>query len=380
VDGFNFMLGDYLRHGNRSSENVRPASHYSGQARTPTQGAIMGYICPYCGEGLPEDTPCPCTMGPDDGDNEARPLFRALTREIDSTSSPVRQFFDERFTSGLKDLQRRFRQAAPPAAVPSVPRAEASPGTVGGAADWLLRFMVCPDPSMDLALAGAGYLGPGMMMAVIDLAGMLGAKTSPNRSAGFTGPVAGSRTDQELLARGCWALALVTEAFRAAQAAAVGPLARFHGGPVTADVLLALAPPAGLDQLARFRHVFEATLIPQLTAQAGPWVVGPTFSGSTMIGGADGDLIAAGLLLELKTSSKLTLTVRDLFQVIGYALLDFDDEYKLAELGIFSARYAYLATWGLGAVLGELSGHQVILQSVRQEFRHLLLTHQNPAR
>src|SRR5216684_2640940 len=283
------MLGDYLRHVNRSSENVRPASHYSGQARTPTQGAIMGYICPYCGEGLPEDTPCPCTMGPDDGDNEARPLFRALTREIDSTSSPVRQFFDERFTSGLKDLQRRFRQAAPPAAVPSVPRAEASPGTVGGAADWLLRFMVCPDPSVDLALAGAGYLGPGMMMAVIDLAGMLGAKTSPNRSAGFTGPVAGSRTDQELLARGC-------------------------------------------------------------------------------------------LLLELKTSSKLTHTVRDLFQVIGYALLDFDDEYKLAELGIFSARYAYLATWGLGAVLGELSGHQVILQSVRQEFRHLLLTHQNPAR
>jgi hypothetical protein len=23
----------------------------------------MGYICAHCGEGLPEDTPCPCTMG-----------------------------------------------------------------------------------------------------------------------------------------------------------------------------------------------------------------------------------------------------------------------------------------------------------------------------
>lgn len=22
----------------------------------------MGYICPDCGEGLPADTPCPCTM------------------------------------------------------------------------------------------------------------------------------------------------------------------------------------------------------------------------------------------------------------------------------------------------------------------------------
>jgi hypothetical protein len=56
--------------------------------------------------------------------------------------------------------------------------------------------------------------------------------------------------DQELLARGCWALALATEAFRSAQAAAMGPLAQFHGRPVTADALLALAPPADLDQLA----------------------------------------------------------------------------------------------------------------------------------
>ncbi len=341
----------------------------------------MGYICPYCGEGLPEDTPCPCTMGPDDGADEVRPLIRGpLTREIDNTRSPARQFFDERFTCGLKDLQRRFRQAAPPAAVPSVPQAEANPGTVGGAADWLLRFMVCPDPSVDLALAGAGGLGRGMMTAVIDLAGMLGAGTSPHRPAGFTGPVAGSSVDQELLARGCWALALVTEAFRSAQAAAMGPLARFHGGPVTADALLALAPPAGLDQLARFRHVFETALIPQLAARPGPWALGPTFSGSAMIGGADGDLIAAGLLLELKTSAKLTLTVKDLFQVIGYALLDFDDEYKLAELGIFSARYAYLAAWGLSTLLDELAGHQVSFQAVRQEFRHLLLTHRNPAR
>jgi hypothetical protein len=189
----------------------------------------------------------------------------------------------------------------------------------------------------------------------------------------FTGPVAGASVDEELLTRGCWALALATEAFRSAQAAAVGPLARFHGRPLTADALLALAPPAALDQLAQFRHVFETTLIPQLTARAGLWVVGPTFAGSAIIGGADGDLIAAGLLLELKTSSKLTLTVKDLFQVIGYALLDFDDQYKLAELGIFSARYAYLATWALGALLGELAGHQASIQSVRQEFRHLLL-------
>ena len=30
----------------------------------------MGYICPSCGEGLPEDTECPCTMGYEDLDDE----------------------------------------------------------------------------------------------------------------------------------------------------------------------------------------------------------------------------------------------------------------------------------------------------------------------
>jgi hypothetical protein len=37
---------------------------------------------------------------------------------------------------------------------------------------------------------------------------------------------------------------------------------------------------------------------------------------------ADADLIAAGLLLDLKTDSKLSLGVTTMFQVIGYALLD----------------------------------------------------------
>ncbi len=352
----------------------------------------MGYICPYCGEGLPEDTLCPCTMGPDDDVVEVRPpRRRALTREIDDTSSPVRQFFDEQFTTGLKDVQRRFRQGAPPLAVPPVPQAEANPGTVGGAADWLLRFMVCPDPNVDLAIAGAAHLSPGMMMAVAELAMLLGVTGLPGTlSMGgspvsgsahtFTGPVAGTSVDEELLARGCWVLALATEAFRSAQAAAMGPLARFRGGPVTADALLAFAPPAGLGQLAKFRHVFETALIPQLAARPGLWALGPTFSGSAAIGGADGDLIAAGLLLELKTSAKLTLAVKDLFQVIGYALLDFHDEYKLAEMGIFAARYAYLATWNLPGLLGELAGHPVSLPAARQEFRQLLHTHQVPAR
>jgi hypothetical protein len=91
----------------------------------------MGYICPSCGEGLPEDTPCPCTMSVDDeeeAEDQTGPFrrtgWRALTRELDDTSSPVRRFLDQ-FTP------------APPLLIPSIPQAEANPGTLGGAADWL---------------------------------------------------------------------------------------------------------------------------------------------------------------------------------------------------------------------------------------------------
>jgi predicted RNA-binding Zn-ribbon protein involved in translation (DUF1610 family) len=39
----------------------------------------MGYICPSCGEGLPEDTPCPCEMGYelDDDEHEWAPFIPA---------------------------------------------------------------------------------------------------------------------------------------------------------------------------------------------------------------------------------------------------------------------------------------------------------------
>jgi hypothetical protein len=59
-------------------------------------------------------------------------------------------------------------------------------------------------------------------------------------------------------------------------------------------------------------------------------------------------------------------------QLIGYVLLDFDDEYQITDVGLFAARYAYLATWNLGSLLAELAGHPISLSSERAEFRSLL--------
>lgn len=141
-----------------------------------------------------------------------------------------------------------------------------------------------------------------------------------------------------------------------------GPLAPFYRAgaspvqqpPVTAQHLLALAPPAGLDQVARLREVLETSLLPRLANRSGPWAIGPTFAGSRLVGGAGADLIAAGLLLDLKVTlgdkrrdgtRRLSLNTAEVHQLVGYTLLDFDDTYRISEVGIFSAD---TPTWSPG--------------------------------
>jgi hypothetical protein len=126
--------------------------------------------------------------------------------------------------------------------------------------------------------------------------------------------------------------------------------------------------------------VIEEALLPELAARHGMWALGPTFAGSKLIK-ADADLIAAGLLLEVKTSQgkkrpdgtrQAALDKVDLFQLIGYALLDFDDDYQISDLGIFAARFAYLVTWPLAGLLSEMAGYEVDLAGARDAFRQLL--------
>jgi hypothetical protein len=217
-------------------------------------------------------------------------------------------------------------------------------------------------------------MGIDMAPAFIQIAQLLGLKLpkAPGPVPVFTGPRPGSAVEAELLARSCWALALLSEVYRGGPPVVMGgPLGQFRGRKAAGQELLALCPPAGLDQLAQFRQVFEMTLMPQLATRPGLWAIGPTFIGSELIN-ADADLVAGGLLLDLKTSSKSSLAVTDLFQVIGYALLDFEDAYRVAELGIFAARYGYLAAWELDDLLDALAGREMHISAVRDKFRRLL--------
>jgi hypothetical protein len=54
---------------------------------------------------------------------------------------------------------------------------------------------------------------PSLGTALRDLASSLGTNLT-ERVTRFAGPLAGTRIDPDLLTRGCWALALLTELYR----------------------------------------------------------------------------------------------------------------------------------------------------------------------
>jgi hypothetical protein len=209
--------------------------------------------------------------------------------------------------------------------------------------------------------------------ALMEIAASLGYghDLSDGDGTDFAGPAGGNEADPTYLASACWALALLTEVYRNPLVMTSGPLERFQYQRPSASQLLELTPPAALGQLAAFRDVFATSLLPELACRPGHWVLGPVFTGSALIK-ADADLITAGLLLDLKTDSRFSLGLTVLFQVIGYALLDFNDAYGLTDVGIFSARYAHLTTWGISELLGELASRPVSVAGARLEFRQLL--------
>lgn len=78
-------------------------------------------------------------------------IERPLTGEPADTRSPDRRLFDSGFSGSLHSVQSRYQHPAPAITVSPVQRTEADPGTVGTAADWLLRFRLHPSPAPELA-------------------------------------------------------------------------------------------------------------------------------------------------------------------------------------------------------------------------------------
>lgn len=83
-------------------------------------------------------------------------------------------------------------------------------------------------------------------------------------------------------------------------------------------------------------------------------ICGPAFAGSHAVGGADADLIIKNCLYDIKTTvNPRSRLVEGLRQLIGYALLDWDNQYALDQVGFYFARQGACMTWPLSKLIVE---------------------------
>ena len=79
-------------------------------------------------------------------------------------------------------------------------------------------------------------------------------------------------------------------------------------------------------------------------------ILNPSFAwGSFHVGGADSDLIVGRCLIDIKTAVNPGKLAKPYwpYQLLGYALLDWDNHYRISELGVYLPRQTALVRWSL---------------------------------
>ena len=350
----------------------------------------------------------------------------SLTSNLDNPSSPMRKFLEERFpntravTSEANALLRKAETIRPSEPVPWP--------TLGMAFDYRARYYFGITPSSKLvawkgALAisstdldwedtdqydfmydaveaeGTCFYSEGLDSAIVVLRRFQG------RVQRYTGPEGGAllgrglipsdlvvrffadldetlarmardghmrdleQQDEELLARYCIVLAIFEEVYRsgAGQARISSPLVRL-GDQSTFEDLLRIAEDHWVEDLCRLSRMFSHAFQDRLSGEA---ILNPTFLGSGDVGGADADIIVGKCLMEFKTTIKASIQkVRGLYQMIGYLLLDYDDEFGIENVGFYMSRQGQTIEWPVADLFGRLMGQKPPpLQALRQEVR-----------
>ncbi len=142
------------------------------------------------------------------------------------------------------------------------------------------------------------------------------------------------------------------------------------------DELLAIPEPDWVDDMCKMSRLFKERSGDLLLGRA---ILNPTFDGSGDIGGADADLIVDDCLIEMKATVNHRMGRREIYQLLGYVLLDYSDRYLLNSAGFYFVRQGVMARWPLTDLLETLSeGKAPPLREVRQQFKLLVEAEGNP--
>ena len=137
--------------------------------------------------------------------------------------------------------------------------------------------------------------------------------------------------------------------------------------PHSAADLLASVPDEWVEDAACLGTAFSARYPEWQGANA---ELNPEFAGSADIDGADADLIADGCLWEIKTTKRQGGQGAWLHQLLGYALLDYEDQYAIERVGLLLPRHNTQVSWPIRELIAAMSGRDDLeLADLRERFR-----------
>jgi hypothetical protein len=113
-------------------------------------------------------------------------------------------------------------------------------------------------------------------------------------------------------------------------------------------------------------------------------VLNPAFDGSKDVGGPDGDFILNDCLIDIKATINPGVTNIMLYQLLGYVLLDYSNQYQINNVGVYPARQGVVLQCPLQDLLNQLANGVVApLQELREQFQqvaHTAIQKSKPAR
>jgi hypothetical protein len=135
---------------------------------------------------------------------------------------------------------------------------------------------------------------------------------------------------------------------------------------------MAAVPGYAIEDIGRQRELAAEPFAPFRALPADARVCGPTFQGSGDLGGADADFILGGLLLDCKAAIQPRRLGRDeIYQLAGYLLLDYDDQYGIDRVGLYLSRQGALIAWSVPDFLHRLGAARPVTELRRQLRAHL---------
>jgi hypothetical protein len=297
----------------------------------------------------------------------------SLSSHLEDRTSPVRQWFEARLPvprSLIVATNRAARGRARECPRPSVPGS--NPGLVGTAIDYVMRAFLLNDPFPRTAAATGAELLDRFNAADID-ALCRGALEEIAAVRPWEQPPEGIVL--ATVCDACIVLASLEQAYRGGLPVLMAwkEWLDTADGDATALRALLASESTREDLVTLASACVPDHLWCRDCTTAYP---NPQFALSIPLGGADADLVVDGQLIDFKTSKKATVIgTTEIRQLLGYALADTDDVYKIQRVSLSALRWGTHTSWPLTELLAELSGDpDPSLAAWREDFAAVVLS------